>query len=464
MRRIQDIPLQKLFVITISLKVLSSGIGWYIGDPWLLGLVVPLVIMSAYIVLGIKRTDSNVSDEKFADSCYYLGFIFTITSIIFSLFDLPNIGTKITLIAVRFGAAMVSTVFGLVVRVYLVSFKQDAADAVAAVEDRVIEASNRFKEHITIAFEKLRNFEQQVDIGTRATVDRVNLQLEALSKSYAAKLTEFFKELAAENKDASIHALGEVKEASLRLSRSVDEYSKALNSSLKGIEDKATEFAGAVTDRLKTTTFPDDYFAKNLAEPVAKLRESANAIAAGVSDASQDVKASTVLLSTALKSLRMKATNVETALDRVIKLADTQGLIVAKAESQVNALTELSQSIQRFESILALVADKLGAQTVSTVALNERAEILLRRNAESAESAAAIHGQVAHTAEQLPKVLSVVEGMSRDLNALTANLSELGARVEAASSRAIRTVTDDFGVSVVANSQTHAELDAKSKA
>ena len=110
MAGILDIRVQKLFVVILILKVLSSGLGWYFGFPWSLGFWIPLVLMVAYIILGLKRHDSDVTDEKFADTCYYLGFIFTITSIIFSLLELPSIGTKIQDIAVRFGAAMVSTV------------------------------------------------------------------------------------------------------------------------------------------------------------------------------------------------------------------------------------------------------------------------------------------------------------------------------------------------------------------
>ena len=121
MKSIFDIRLQKLFLVTLILKIGSSFLGWYLQLQWSLGFTVPLLIMSAYIFLGYHRRDNDVTDEKFADTCYYLGFIFTITSIIFSLFDLPNIGTKIQDIAVRFGAAMVSTVLGLGVRVYLVS-------------------------------------------------------------------------------------------------------------------------------------------------------------------------------------------------------------------------------------------------------------------------------------------------------------------------------------------------------
>ena len=111
-----DIRVQKLFAVVLALKVTCSGLGWYLQRPWSLGFAVPLTLMVAYIVLGLNRRSDDVTDEKFADSCYYLGFIFTITSIIFSLFDLPSIGSQLESIAVRFGAAMVSTVLGLGVR------------------------------------------------------------------------------------------------------------------------------------------------------------------------------------------------------------------------------------------------------------------------------------------------------------------------------------------------------------
>lgn len=264
MAGILDIRVQKLFVVILFFKILSSGLGWYFGFPWSLGFWIPLALMTAYIVLGLKRHDSDVTDEKYADTCYYLGFIFTITSIIFSLFDLPNIGTKIQDIAVRFGAAMVSTVLGLAVRVYLVSFKRDVADAIKDAEDAVIDASQKFREQLVIAFEKLRDFQSEVDVASKATVERVQMQVEAMSKNYADKLSGFFAELTSRNQEAFTEALAEVRGASGRLANSVDGYSKGMRTNLASIEEKVVAFADAVTDRLRTTTFPDDYFAKNL--------------------------------------------------------------------------------------------------------------------------------------------------------------------------------------------------------
>src|SRR5688572_22071810 len=211
--QILRVPLQKLFVVTVALKIISAFFGWHLNYPWLLGFSVPLLFMSAYIVLGMKRRDSDVSDEKFADTCYYLGFIFTIVSIIFGLFDLPKISEQMSAIAVRFGAAMVSTVFGLIVRVYLVNFREDADDAIKAAESSIVEASHKFREQLVIAHEKLHEFELQVDVAVRGSIERVNLQVEALTKSYGEKLAELFSRLAADNKELSTKAFTEVETA-----------------------------------------------------------------------------------------------------------------------------------------------------------------------------------------------------------------------------------------------------------
>lgn len=246
MKRLFEIRVQKLFLITLVLKVASSFLGWLLGDPWILGFTVPLLIMSAYIVLGIYRADRDVSDEKFADTCYYLGFIFTITSIIFGLFDLPFIGTRIQDIAVRFGAAMVSTVLGLGVRVYLVSFRMDTADAIQDVEDNVVDAARRFAEQLAMTVDRLRDFESQVDGAAKSTVERVGAQIEALSRNHADKLTGFFSVLTAQNREAFTKALADVNAASHRLSILVDGYSQGVRTNLTGIQGQVRGSSAAV--------------------------------------------------------------------------------------------------------------------------------------------------------------------------------------------------------------------------
>ncbi len=353
------VRIQKLFLITIILKVGASFLGWYFQLQWSLGFWVPLSIMALYIVLGLKRRDREVTDEKFADSCYYLGFIFTITSIIFSLFDLPNIGTKMQDIAVRFGAAMVSTVAGLVVRVYLVSFKKDVADAIKDAEDAVIDASQKFREQLVLANERLRDFQSAVDIAAKETVERVNMQVESLSRNHAEKLTAFFGDLTARNQEAFTDALTEVRAATMRLSKSVDNYSVAMGGNLGSIEAKVSAFAEAVTLRLQNTTFPDDYFVRQLEEPLRLVKEDAVALSSGVKQASSAVAEASTALGSALKKLKDKSAGVDDALDSVLRLTSQQQAILDAAQGQLGALERVESSLSRFDAVLDRVAFKL---------------------------------------------------------------------------------------------------------
>lgn len=353
MNSILDIRVQYLFFITLVLKVGSSFLGWMFQDPWILGFTMPLLIMVAYIVLGYFRRDNEVTDEKFADTCYYLGFIFTITSIIFSLLDLPQIGTKIQDIAVRFGTAMVSTVFGLAVRVYLVSFKKDAADAVKDAEEAVLDTTRKFTEQLTVALERLRDFETQVDTAAKTSVERVNLQVENLSKNHADKLTAFFADLTNRNQEAFTSALTEVKSASQKLAESVDSYSLGMRSNLGSIEARVGAFTDAVTARLKTTTFPDDYFAQHLSNPLSQLKESSAALAVGIKGSLQEVTESTKVLSSALKKLRDKAGATEDSLETVLRLAQHQQAVLDAAQGQVTSLGHLGNTLKTLDETLA---------------------------------------------------------------------------------------------------------------
>lgn len=455
MLRVLDIRVQKLFLIVLTLKVFSSGLGWYFGFPWSLGFWTPLALMSAYIVLGLQRRDNDVADEKFADTCYYLGFIFTITSIIFSLFDLPNIGTKIQEIAVRFGAAMVSTVLGLGVRVYLVSFKQDVADAIKDAEEAVIEASHKFREQLVITFERLRDFESQVDIASKATVERVNMQVEALSKNHADKLTDFFTGLTARNQEVFSLALAEVKTASLRLSDSVDGYSQGMRANLTSIETKVGAFTEAVTDRLKTTTFPDDYFSRNLAAPLNQLQSAADDISSTVRRASTGVGESSVVLADALKKLGDKANATEGSLDTVLKLTEQQQAVLTTAQGQLTVLEQLSSTLVGFDALFTKTLAGINASSTVSAELTMRVAAVA---IEGAEARKALDKSLADVVQKLGANAHATETLSTQVGA-TATASKQIAVQLAASATVTQTVAGKLAANSAASALVAGKLD-----
>lgn len=437
MKSIFDIRVQKLFLITFVLKVGSSFLGWKFQDPWILGFTVPLLIMGAYIVLGYFRRDKDVTDEKFADTCYYLGFIFTITSIIFSLFDLPQIGTRIQDIAVRFGAAMVSTVLGLAVRVYLVSFRKDVADAIKDAEDAVLDATRKFTEQLTVALERLRDFEGQVDTAAKASVERVNLQVENLSKNHADKLTSFFADLTNKNQEAFTSALAEVKLASKKLAESVDSYSLSMRANLGSIESKVVAFTNAVTERLKTTTFPDDYFAEHLSNPLSQLKESSAALAVGIQGSLHEVTESTKVLSSALKKLRDKAGATEGSLETVLKLTQQQQAVLDAAQGQITSLEQLGNALKKIDETLLSTVEGVVSSNGLTSELTARIGAIVTDGAETRKALeAALNGVTETLKAQVNATSTVVTSLDASAAANKESALSLAGKLDASTAAA----------------------------
>jgi len=435
---ILDIRVQKLFVIVLTLKVLSSGLGWYLQLPWTLGFAVPLALMTAYVGLGIHRRDTGVSDEKFADTCYYLGFIFTITSIIFSLFDLPNIGTRIQDIAVRFGAAMVSTVLGLGVRVFLVSFRPDVADAIRAAEDALLGATQTFTERLTMSLERLQDFESRVDIGARSTVERVHMQVEALSKNHAEKLTEFFAELTTRNQEAFTNALTEIKNASVRLTHSVDRYSSGMKGNLASIEDKVTAFAQAITARLQNTTFPDDYFARHLAGPMSQLEAAAGDIAKKVEGACAEMDRTTGVLAGSLRKVQDKSNRAEAAMDTVLRLAKQQHLVLESAEGQLSVLEQVTASLNDLERLFNNAMAELAASNDVSTELATQVRTL---TTESTEVRQALGRALTTVSQRLGEQTTASAALTSRMDATAATTERLVAQLSESASAQVSAST-----------------------
>lgn len=97
----------------------------------IVGFLLPLMVMCWYIWYSYKEVKSHPEIRKTAgDSAYFLGFLFTIASIIAAMGDIALSDMRqetMTYVASRFALAMITTLLGMVYRTYLTEFEQDAA-------------------------------------------------------------------------------------------------------------------------------------------------------------------------------------------------------------------------------------------------------------------------------------------------------------------------------------------------
>ncbi len=115
------------FFLVLSVKILAAIIAFATDEAMLWGIVIPLGVFALYIAYGVKLVweASDRTRLNFADGCYYLGFLFTITTIVLALADAAQAGElRVSDISIRFAGAMASTVIGMVVRLVYVLFER----------------------------------------------------------------------------------------------------------------------------------------------------------------------------------------------------------------------------------------------------------------------------------------------------------------------------------------------------
>lgn len=382
-----DFKIQRLFALALILKVIFATLGWFANSPWLLGFGLPLAVMAAYIYAGMTRRDKEVSDEKFADSCYYLGFIFTITSIIFSLFDLPQIGTKIQDIAVRFGASMVSTVFGLGVRVYLVGFQKEAADALKDAEGAVVEAANRFQEQLRMSMERFQAFQTAVDDATAHTVERVNLQMEKATEAHVLRFSEVFDNMAARNRQAFEDALNELKAAGAQFSSLVENYSTGVQKNLDVLESRVSTFTDEAARHLQKTAFPDDffqdYFIQHMSEPLELLKTTTGETTRFVAGTAADIAQASTTLNKALKAISSKVSMAEVSLDALQRISEQQEAVLAGAKGQLDTLGALNETLGKLTEVMKDSVSEVKVLGSGTTVLGQQVNALSEESAAS---------------------------------------------------------------------------------
>lgn len=348
-----NISLQRVFLVVIIIKVICSVLSWLLNSPWIIGLAIPLLLMVIYIVFGINKPNREISDERFADSCYYLGFVFTISSIVVSLFDLQNIGSKIGDISIRFGAAMISTVLGLIVRVYLVNFRQDFKDALNIAEDGLLESARNFRIHLEISVDNLRHLE----ITTNEMIKSISNKMEESAKDtalyYSDQYAKLFEEITSRNQEMLSQSQHQLELNSITLDNSFKEYSLNINKSYQSLEVTINRFSDNIDTKLKSITFPDDYFVSTLTPTVISLAESLEEVSSQMKGASVEIRNNNKKIGYALNKVAEKTEQASNLIEMFKNDISNNLYVVDIIKNQDNISNILTTQVKLTENLIA---------------------------------------------------------------------------------------------------------------
>ncbi|MBC3409819.1 hypothetical protein HU720_00670 [Pseudomonas sp. SWRI51] len=337
------------FLIAVMLKIGLSVASLILHDPFWLGLVFPIAVMVAYWGVGYKvreKWDKQLTLAKFADSVYYLGFLFTVASIIICLLDIESMGDNLNGMAMRFGAAMVSTALGMLARIIHTGFRIDANDAVRSVEERAIHAAENLAISFDNTFQQLEVFRDKVDVASREAVQSVKEQVKALYEHNIAATDAYFANATQQSNEAFALILENTRQSSGNLLSTINELAEKSGITLRQMEDNALDFGTLARDRVERMIFPDDLFTRKLDGPIETLAGTTHTVNEGVASLVEDVKAASRQVTTAIRSLNAKTQTLDESLVAV-------GAIVTSQERLVDAMRlqskEVMDSVERVQ-------------------------------------------------------------------------------------------------------------------
>ena len=334
---------QTWFVLALFLKVICASLSLWIKDPVWTGFVLPVVVMAGYWFVGHHvrdRYDVRLTTAKFADSVYYLGFLFTVASIIVCLADIQSIGDNLSSMAARFAAAMVSTAIGMVARTLLIGFKPDTDDTTKSVEESAVRAAERLVFMFEETHSRLKSFHDQVLGTSKETMGVVKDQLQELSKHSLAATDAYFANATLRSNEAFDAMLNDAKEASSDLLVTIHNLKEQSQQTLERMEANALDFGNLAQRRLEQTLFPDDLFANKLKPSIDMLAETTEGVNSSISTLADDVKSAARSVATAIRGLNTKTVVLEETLIAVGGIVESQQRLMDAMNSQGDSLVK----------------------------------------------------------------------------------------------------------------------------
>ena len=198
------VQIKYLFLVALVLGVVFILLGGF-TDKTYLSVILTISVMIAYFLVGQKIVERELlTNEQFADSNYYLGFLFTLISLASSLYILSNgsmEGGLLTRLIGQFGISISTTIVGLSLRIYLLSFSPNIGSNIESFNLMIMEKLQMLNDHIGHSIDQTKTFSNVID-------DKVNLFIDQTLKSvekYNERLVESLDQHSINNIFAKIY-------------------------------------------------------------------------------------------------------------------------------------------------------------------------------------------------------------------------------------------------------------------
>src|ERR1700722_16726136 len=148
--------------------------------------MVPVLIMIGYAALLGARL-FRLRDDQSGDNLYYMGFLFTLTSLAVSLYQFSAAGSAEQIVQ-NFGIAIASTIAGITLRIMFNQMRRDPVETEATSRLELAEASRRVKRELESSILEFGYFRRMTQQSITDAMDEVRESIGQAHEQFAGEL------------------------------------------------------------------------------------------------------------------------------------------------------------------------------------------------------------------------------------------------------------------------------------
>jgi archaellum component FlaC len=355
------------FVIGLLLYVVLHVVA-QVHQAWVMFAI--LAVMITYSVIAARLPIVRVRLDQAGDNAYYLGLLFTLTSMAFALYEFGAATSSARAgesagprqIIENFGIALASTIGGIFLRVILQQMRADPADLEHVTRIELAEASKRVK----------------------ASVENVTIELGRFHSEVRQRSDDIVRTLFEETKQSAMELHTQVKQTT---STMLDAVAQTHKSALDQTHEMTRELASAVA-RLRTVEPPPTTLSKRL-DKVASVLQTAGDHTEGI-----------------VTSLQHIAEAAETSSNKIQEAATLLKQVAEQVEKAQTASTErLTGALGNIETALTTSGERLDQHLKLSVQLEEQSRRAAAEAVRAQSAAVEVLNRLTDVAKGLANVL-----------------------------------------------------------
>jgi len=376
---------------------------------------VPVGTMLAYALLIYSARGLRLRDDQSGDNLYYMGFLFTLTSLGVSLYQFTAARAAEEIVQ-NFGIAIGSTIAGIGLRVIFNQMRRDPVEVERMMRLELAEAARRVRRELDSTVVEFGYHRRSAQQAAADSFNQVTEKFDEIVGKFLGSLEEITAKTVAPLEDASRRSAETIVQASEGIGAKLGESGRQISVASETLSERAAAVSAAldhVTAKLSAMQTPERVIEVRLEPVTMSLAKAAERLAAqtgsqttAVKDALETANAATTRSTDLVMELRHDLETATSTNRATLEAAAAMVKAVAKALDEFKASSTayaevLRATLEKTDATMRTFTDLLVKYGVEAATQSDDLRQLLPAVEASVRSLAAASERISGVAEDL---------------------------------------------------------------